>query len=130
LGIRRRMEPWKLERAREMRKAPTAAERALWALVRAKQLGVVVGRQRLMLGYIVDFYCHSAKLVIEIDGEIHDGRRAYDAHRDRVLADAGFAVVRFTNEAVLRDPRAVASEIRALIGRAALVSLKKGSDFR
>jgi very-short-patch-repair endonuclease len=56
----------KLERANELRREMTLAEKLLWQEVRAKKLGVRIRRQQVIQGFIVDFYCHKAALVIEV----------------------------------------------------------------
>ncbi len=64
--------PEKLKRAKELRRNMTPAERRIWKHLRANQLdGWHFRRQQIIDGFIVDFYCHKAKLVIEIDGPIH-----------------------------------------------------------
>jgi very-short-patch-repair endonuclease len=62
----------KLQRARELRREMTPAEKLLWHELRANKLGVHFRRQKIIAGFIVDFYCHKAALVIEVDGAIHD----------------------------------------------------------
>jgi very-short-patch-repair endonuclease len=81
----------------------TDAERLLWSKVRMKQLkGLMFSRQQPLGGYIVDFYCHEANLVIEVDGGQHftDDNRAYDRIRDEFLVNIGLTVLRFTNSDV------------------------------
>jgi len=63
--------PTIFERARELRADTTNAENALWAVIRKNQLGVKFRRQHPIAQYIVDFYCHQHKLVIELDGGYH-----------------------------------------------------------
>ncbi|MBK8395513.1 MAG: DUF559 domain-containing protein [Leptospiraceae bacterium] len=53
-----------------------------------------------MLGFIVDFYCHKYKLIVEIDRDVHDSQKEQDAEREKVLTQNGFRVIRFTNEQV------------------------------
>lgn len=106
------MPDWKRDEARRMRKAPTPAEAALWEIVRGKRLGVRIHRQATMWGYIADFWCVPWKLVIEVDGSVHEARRAEDATRDRNLAARGIRTLRLTNDEVLRnDPRQTALKI-------------------
>ena len=81
-----------------MRAQPTDAERALWRELRATRLGVRFRRQHVVVGYIADFYCASAKLVVEVDGGVHEATRARDDERTRALEALGVYVVRFTNE--------------------------------
>ena len=69
------------ERARELRLAQTAAEAKLWSLLRNKQLrGFKFRRQHQFGGYIADFYCHEAQLVVECDGSVHDANEQW--HHD------------------------------------------------
>jgi very-short-patch-repair endonuclease len=77
-----------------MRVAPSEPERVLWLALRASQLGVPIRRQVALLGYIVDFFAPAARLVVEVDGAHHAGRRGADARRDRVLQTAGLRVLR------------------------------------
>lgn len=111
-GIRRRMPRWKLLRAREMRRAPTPAEARLWEALRCHRLGVKFRRQALVLGYIVDFYCPAARLIVELDGAAHENRAAFDAHRDAALARAGIATLRFPNRLVFQNLPSVLVAIR------------------
>lgn len=100
--------------ARELRKNMTAAERKLWSKIRRKQLnGLQFYRQKVIGNYIVDFYCHKAKLVIEIDGGQHFTRegRESDQSRDKYLRDLGLSILRFNNHEVLTNIEGVVGEI-------------------
>lgn len=100
--------------ARDMRKQPTDAEARLWRILRFKQLsGYRFRRQRPIAGYIVDFYCVSRCLAVELDGGQHgDPRQAeYDRVRTSRLNDLGVRVLRFGDHDVLTSPDAVAEEI-------------------
>jgi len=100
-----------LGRAREMRKNPTEAERALWRLLRAKRLAGWKFRQQQQLDqYIVDFVCFSARLIVEADGSQHIDNK-YDAMRDAYLRSQGFRVLRFYNNDILARPDAVLTSI-------------------
>jgi very-short-patch-repair endonuclease len=57
-------------------------------------------RQQILSGYIADFYCHAASLIVEVDGEIHESQRAADRERDTILTEKGFAVLRFKNDEI------------------------------
>ena len=72
----------KLQRARELRREMTPAEKMLWKELRGNKLGVHFRREQVIAGFIVDFYCHNASLVIELDGDIHKGQQDYDSERD------------------------------------------------
>lgn len=93
----------KREFARSMRKNPTPAERQLWYHLRENRLGYKFHRQSQVAGYIVDFYCPSARVAIEVDGSVHSmlivANR--DAEKERVLEERGVRVLRFPNEDVL-----------------------------
>ncbi len=102
----------KVERALEMRRAPTPEERLLWERLRRNALGGLhFRRQQIIDGFIVDFYCHAAGLVVEIDGPIHDERQSYDEERDAILASRGLRILRFSNEEVRADIRSVLARV-------------------
>ena len=79
----------KLRRAKELRREMTPAEKLLWQEVRAKKLGVRFRRQQVIAGFIVDFYCHKAALVVEVDGDIHDLQKEEDERREKALTEMG-----------------------------------------
>lgn len=93
----------------------TPAEKLLWQQLRTNKLGVHFRRQQIIAGFIVDFYCHKAALVIEVDGDIHDLQQEEDARRDHVLREMGLTIVRFRNEDVIKDLPAVLGKLRSLI---------------
>jgi very-short-patch-repair endonuclease len=100
----------------------TPAERTLWARLRRNQLdGLHFRRQQVIDGFIADFYCHAAGLVVELDGPVHDSQPEYDAERDRIFAGRGLCVLRFRNEAVYASMdevlRAIAVTCRERIGQ-------------
>jgi very-short-patch-repair endonuclease len=105
----------KLERAKELRREMTLAEKLLWQEVRAKKLGVRFRRQQVIQGFIVDFYCHKAGLVVEVDGDIHDLQQEEDARREKVLGEMGLRMVRFRNDAVVKSLSTVVGRIRELV---------------
>jgi len=95
-------------RAAKLRREMTHPERALWQLLRQRNLGGLKFRRQAVIGsYIVDFLCPKLKLVIEVDGESHVGTGAHDAQRTQSLERDGFRVLRLTNDDVLRDLDAV-----------------------
>ena len=90
----------------------TPAEATLWPHLRANRLGGLhFRRQQVIDGFIADFYCHAAGLVVELDGAAHGERRGYDAERDKVLQARGLLVLRFPNGRVEADLKAVLMEI-------------------
>jgi len=105
----------KLERARELRREMTPAEKLLWQEVRAKKLGVRFRRQQIIAGFIVDFYCHRAALVVEVDGDIHDLQQEEDARREKVLIEMGLRIFRFRNDEILSNLPVVVHKLRELV---------------
>ena len=84
---------------------------ALWT----NKLGVHFRRQQVIQGFIVDFYCHRAGLVIEVDGDVHDLQKEEDERREKVLS-ALVKIVRFRNDDVMRSPLAVVGKITDAVG--------------
>lgn len=104
----------KLQRAKELRHEMTPAEKVLWRELRANKLGVHFRRQQIVQGFIVDFYCHRAGLVVEVDGDIHDLQKAEDERREKVLKDMGLRIIRFRNDEIVRDLSVVVGKIKSL----------------
>jgi adenine-specific DNA-methyltransferase len=89
-------------RARQLRANPSEAERHLWHQLRMRNLhGFKFRRQHPIAGYIADFACIEARLVIELDGGQHADARAYDETRTRRIEAKGYRVLRFWNNDVL-----------------------------
>ena len=112
-------DPQQTARARELRKTQTPAEEALWALLRDRNFLRLKFRRQVPIGrYIADFYCHRYKLVVELDGPVHEDRRqvAHDENRDIYLRTLGLTIVRFTNQQVFEDPGAVLKKIHEIVG--------------
>jgi Uncharacterized protein conserved in bacteria len=96
--------PIHFELARRLRDNPTESEMFLWEHLPKIQIpGVRFKRQHPILYFIADFYCHKAKLIIEVDGGYHDipEQCRYDKNRDEELDNLGLKVIRFTNDQVL-----------------------------
>lgn len=90
--------PQTLKKAKLLRSKMTAAETKLWDRLKAKQIGGLRFRRQHPINiYIVDFYCHSKRLVIEVDGEIHNSQVEYDNDRTKDLEFYGLKVIRFSN---------------------------------
>jgi len=92
--------------AKELRKNETEAEKILWSKLNKNQiLGLQFRRQHPINMFIADFYCAKIKLIIEVDGSIHEipGYHAYDIGRSDVLNDFGITIIRFTNEQIFHD---------------------------
>lgn len=109
---RHRIELGATQRARKLRRESTIPEKLLWGRLRAGQIrGLRFRRQEAIDSHIVDFYCPTAKLVVELDGMSHDHTPCYDAKRTNALVALGLRVVRYTNDEVLRDLDAVVDDI-------------------
>lgn len=101
-------------KAQQLRSNMTDSERVLWSRLRGKQLlGVQVYRQKPIGPYIVDFYLHKAKLVIEVDGSQHmaQDQSDKDRERDEYLRGLGFTVLRFNSREVMKETEAVVEVI-------------------
>ena len=100
------------ERAKQLRREMTPAEKILWKAVRANRLnGLHFRRQQIVHGYFADFYCHQHELIVELDGGIHELQKEYDADREAYLITLGFRIIRFTNEEVNKDLKGVLQKI-------------------
>ncbi|WP_395390961.1 DUF559 domain-containing protein [Novosphingobium sp. BL-8A] len=99
-------------RARQLRNEATPAERLLWRYLSRSQLGVKFSRQMPVGPYFADFLCRELALVVELDGWSHQVRVEYDAARNRWMAAHGLRVMRFSNEAVMRELEGVVTAIR------------------
>lgn len=93
----------------------TPAEKLLWQELRANKLGVHFRRQQVIAGFIADFYCHKAGLVVEVDGDIHDLQQEEDTKREMVLREMGLRIARFGNDEVMKDLSYVVESIRRFI---------------
>jgi very-short-patch-repair endonuclease len=110
--------------ARQMRKEPTPAERFFWSKVRNRRFdGLKFYRQYIIQHdeherkksfFIADFYCHTNKLVVELDGEYHQlpEQIEYDEIRTQILVKMGFTVLRFNNKTVLENWKDVAKKLK------------------
>jgi very-short-patch-repair endonuclease len=91
-------------RVKALRREMTPAEIKLWYHLRNNDLeGFHFRRQQIISTYIVDFYCHSANLVVEVDGSGHLEQEGYDQKRDEYLANLGLRVLRFFNSDVMEN---------------------------
>jgi cyclase len=106
--------PQIFEAARQLRKEMTEAEQLLWQWLKLERKGLKFRRQHAIGIYVADFYCHKARLVIELDGSVHDDPEV--AERDKVrekdLKDWGYAIIRFGNKEVFGNIEAVVNAIR------------------
>ena len=105
------------QKARELRNNATPAETILWGFLKAKPLGYKFRRQHPYSIYILDFYCHSLKLVIEVDGTIHDlpEIKQNDEKREDHLRQNGLVILRFTNKEIINSPEIVSLTIEEFL---------------
>ncbi len=102
--------------ARNLRHQPTGAEATLWRRLRGSRFHDAKFRRQVPFDrYVVDFYCHAAKLAVEIDGKPHDWFAEYDRGRTEVLERLGVQVLRFRNEEVCGDLDSVLDRVRAAL---------------
>ncbi len=86
--------------ARILRNLETPQEKKLWNFLRTKPKDIKFRRQHPFKDYIFDFYCHKAKLVIEIDGHQHESNQQYDKDRTEIIQGYGLKVIRFENREI------------------------------
>lgn len=108
------MPRWKILMARKMARNLTWPEKILWSKIKGSSLGVKIYKQFPMYGYIADFWCPKAKLVIEVDGSQHLQKKSieYDAKRDAVMLKGGIKTVRYTAKSVFNNLPAVVALIK------------------
>ncbi len=105
--------------ARQLRKNPTPSEAILWLALQKRQLDGRKFRRQMPIGpFVVDFYCSSERLIVEVDGPIHESQRALDQERQTLLESLGLRFVRVTAAQVEADLPAVLRAIRAAFGPA------------
>jgi len=122
-----KINPELIKRAKELRQEMTPAERCLWNRIRANRLGGWhFRRQQIINGFIIDFYCHKAELVIEVDGPIHWKQKVEDAEREKILSDLGLHILRFTNYAVMNNPDHVVKTILGFLETNSPFLLERG----
>lgn len=99
---------------KRLRPSMTPAEKTIWGFLKSNRLnGRHFRRQQIIKGFIVDFYCHAAGLVIEIDGPAHERRKAQYAAREQVLKASGLRILKFSNDRIRYDLYNVLEEILA-----------------
>jgi very-short-patch-repair endonuclease len=103
------------EIAKKLRNNMTPAEKRLWEELRLNKLGVRFKPQHPMQFYIADFYCYALKLIIEVDGPIHNFQLKKDLERTKALEELGNVLIRFTNDEVMNNIELVLTEIKAKI---------------
>lgn len=103
--------------AKELRKNMTGAENALWLYLKGGIKGLKFRRQHPIGVYIADFYCHRLKLIIEINGSIHNKTEVIDSDktRQKELEELGYTVIRFTNEQVKSEMEVVLKDVESTV---------------
>jgi very-short-patch-repair endonuclease len=104
-----------LEFRQYLKNNPTQAEKVLWEYLRNKKIIYKIRRQHMIDDFICDFVCLRKKVVIEIDGKIHDFQKEYDEIRTAKLIEHGYDVIRFSNEEVLSSPNNIAQKIKSFL---------------
>lgn len=110
---------------RDLRKSSTPSEKIVWELLRnrkfmglkfLRQYPIIYGNyDTRKLFFIADFYCAEKKLVIELDGVVHDFQKDYDENRDKIIAEKGLTVIRFRNEEV-KNKQEFLKKLEAVLG--------------
>ena len=104
---------------RELRRNQTTSEALLWNILRNRKISgkkfnrqypIIYSANRRPYYFVADFYCHESKLVVEIDGKVHDVQQEYDIQRTMVLKELGITVLRIKNEE-LKDIPAVIKRV-------------------
>ena len=105
------------ERASSLRKQQTFTEEILWNYLRTKPFGFKFRRQHPFSIYILDFYCHQLKLVIEVDGSIHDVDevKQNDEIRQQQLEKDGLTFLRFSNDEIRLKSEEVIQQIEIFL---------------
>jgi len=107
------------QRARELRREETCAERHLWGRLRAHRLADHYFKRQQPIGrFIVDFICPQRRLIVEVDGDHHGSQFVADRERTEFLQALGYAVLRFSNHEVLEQTADVLQRVRRQLGRA------------
>jgi cyclase len=108
---------WTFEKAKELRFNMTEAEEILWKYLGTNPMGYKFRRQHPFFNYIADFFCYKLKLVIEIDGSIHNEEEVIiiDKERQAFIESEGIRVIRFTNDEVIYQLGIVLEKIKTLL---------------
>jgi very-short-patch-repair endonuclease len=105
-----------LDRARGLRREMTPQEALLWGRLRASRLeGFKFRRQMWLCGFVADFACAEARIIVEADGSQHADDADYDAHRAAAFAREGWRTLRFWNNEITRDLEGVLTAVRAAL---------------
>jgi leucyl-tRNA synthetase/ASC-1-like (ASCH) protein len=106
------------DKALEMRKDPTESEKLIWESIRSQKLGFKFRQQHIINEFIVDFVCLEKKVILEIDGGVHDSQKERDQERTAILEALGFSVLRFSNDEVKNSIQSVLKTIESELQKA------------
>lgn len=109
-------------RARELRRKATLAEAAMWQLLRHRRLhGFKFRRQFPIATFVVDFCCYDLRLIVELDGDVHEEptQALHDINRDAFLRARGYGILRIPNHRLFHDPEGIIDELL-------MIALKRG----
>jgi len=102
--------------ARQLRRRETLAEATLWEALRDRRLAALKFRRQRPFGpFVVDFICTDARIVVEVDGSVHDDQEEQDAFRSEVIESYGYRVLRVRNDEVMADLAVVLARIAAAV---------------
>jgi len=107
----------KVDLSKELRKSMTEAEKVFWHMVRNRKIcNLKFRRQQIVDGFIVDFFCSEARLIIEVDGPIHEKKKKMEIDKERteIFKQRGLREIRFSNYEILNDPEKVRSVINQI----------------
>lgn len=104
-------------KAKELRNNVTHAEMLLWGYLKTKPFGFKFRRQHPLGNYIADFFCYKLKLIIAVDGSVHEKEevKKNDERRQEIIEAEGIRVVRFTNSEVIKQPEVVIEKIESIL---------------
>ncbi len=115
---------WMIRVGRDLRQRETTAESLLWEQIRERRLDGLKFRRQYPVPdtvYVVDFYCHESRLIVELDGPIHEQQQPADSARQQHLESLGYHILRFSNAQVFTGLDSVLTTIldkhRAVISR-------------
>ena len=120
-----------IEFARLLRKISSDAEQRFWLHVRDRRLAGYKFRRQVPIGpYVVDFFCESAGLIVELDGGQHAEQRRYDERRDAFLREQGYSVLRIWNNDVMENMDGVLSVVLREISKRPLTRAPRDLSHR
>jgi very-short-patch-repair endonuclease len=94
----------------------TLAEKCFWNMVKTNKFsGIHFRRQQVIHGFIADFYCNAKRVVVEIDGGIHESQKDYDLLREMLIKKHGVKIIRFSNEEVINNPDSVSEKLKKIL---------------